>query len=246
MFTVTLVHLAPDLSHAGSDLESTFTGVDESYVLAALEAFRAIDPVQNAEADPHLLIESPAAKLLVRTGQGRLFVYNARNLTEPFAELEPAGILRQLASPADIPDPEPALPPPTPRRRRRGLAVTLITLAVALDVYSLAAFLRVRPAVTAPAVAFVTDPKILEGARLAAAGRYTTGNDPGDRVLDISADGHVRFLRTVAGGQRTLGEDTYRVAKHNDTTCLVTSAGRLIDIQSIYAVVYCRDTYRRR
>ncbi|HWA85246.1 MAG TPA: hypothetical protein VG710_03400 [Opitutus sp.] len=249
MFTVTLVHLAPDLSHAQADLGSTtFGDIDESYVLAALESFRGIDPLENTAAEPHLLIESPSAKLLVRTGQGRLFVYNARNTAEPFAELDPAGVLRQLGRPAasaatPAETPAPAL---VSHSRHGALAIVIITLAVILNGYTVYSFVHIRPVRTAPAVTFVADSQSAEGLRTAAAGRYATGSEPGNRMLEITADGHVRFLRITASGRRTLGEDTYRVAKRDGRTCLVTSAKGLIDIRDIYTVVYFHDTYRRR
>ena len=251
MFTITLVNLAPDLSHAQADLGSTtFADVDESYLLAALDSFRGIDALQNTAAEPHLLIESPAAKLLVRTGQGRLLVYNARNTTEPFVELDPAGVLRLLKRTAAAPDATPADAPPAPPRlapnRHGALAVAILTLALILNGYTVYSFFHVRPVEPALKVKFVSDSPTAERLRAAAAGRYSTGSAPGDRVLEITADGHVRFLRITSGGRRTLGEDTYRVAQRDDHTCLVISGKGIIDIRDIYSVVYFRDIYRRR
>ncbi|HVU24568.1 MAG TPA: hypothetical protein VHE13_10620 [Opitutus sp.] len=252
MLTITLVHLAPDLSHAQADLGSTTYGdVDEDYLLAALESFRGIDPLQNTAAEPHLVIESSATKLLVRTGQGRLFVYNARDLSEPFVELDPAGVLRLLsrsvtASGLEAADAAPAVAAAAPPSRHSALAVIIITLAVILNGYTIYSFFHVRPVRPPPEFTLVTDAAKADSLRTAAAGRYATGNEPGDRILEITADGHVRFLRVTSAGRRTLGEDAFRVAERNDHTCLVTAAKGIIDIRDIYTVVYFRDVYHRR
>lgn len=247
MFDVTFHNLAPDLTgtQAGAGV-SARGDVDEAQLVALLDAFRRIDAVENSEADPHIVIESAGAKLLVRTGHGKLFAYNARNLSEPFVELDPAGIVRQLGhQPAPVAA-EPAAPAPLHHPRRHGLAITILVLAVALNAYTIYSFVHVRPIHSPPVVEEVADPKAADAVRLAAAGRYITGPDPGDRVIEIAPDGHVRFLRFTTGGHRAVADSTYRVANRNGHPCLVTATGSVIDVQNIYTVVYYHDVYRRQ
>ena len=68
MFNVTTVNLSSDTTIADVAFGSSVLGnLAEDEVIALLERFRRIDPLQNNESDPHLLIEANAGRFLIRT-----------------------------------------------------------------------------------------------------------------------------------------------------------------------------------
>lgn len=97
MLNVTLVRLAPDARSA--DIAFGQAGVVElstEEFTERLEAFRELDPLQNAHADPEIRVQSGGQKYVVRTGQGMLFLYNVRDHTQPAQVLTTAEVLAEL------------------------------------------------------------------------------------------------------------------------------------------------------
>lgn len=253
MFNVTLVHLSPDLRTASERASpSSLGGISAGELLELLERFRALDPVQNAEAEPQVAIVSPAGKHFVRTEHGKLFLYEARDSSIPYRELTAAGILEVLAAPvqpggASTPAVPESAPPPRSPARRRALAFALLAGCVLLNAYTFLIATR-HPAVNGrPLVQLITDASELNAQRLATTGRYATGNTPGDRRIEIRADGRVQLARVTASGARILGEDTYRIGRSGSgAVCLVTPRHGVIEIRNIDTIVYYNDVYRRQ
>lgn len=97
MFQVTTVNLSTDTTAAGVMHGAVDVGELTAEEFAALlERFRRLDPVQNHEADPHLFVTMSAGKFRIRTGQGKLFLDNARDTSVPYAELTAEEIIHQL------------------------------------------------------------------------------------------------------------------------------------------------------
>ena len=247
-FNLTTINLTADLRTARADLGACDFGErDDAQLFAMLEIFRQIDPVQNHAAEPQIVIEAPTGKFLVRTGQGKLYLYNARDTTEPYAELTPEEIVAELERPAAAAPAAPAdaapIPPPAPHR---GIAFTILIAGLALNGYTLySAFYSESVNQKAPIV-LLTEADGLGAHQREAVGIYATGTQPGDRVIVVGADGHVQFSEIGSAKSINNGTDTYRLGRHDQTLCLSTTDSGVIDLLNIDTVVYYRDTYKRR
>jgi len=246
MFNVTTHNLSPDLRTAQADVGACdFGELDDAQLISLLEIFREIDPIQNHDAEPHVAIQTSAGKFLVRTGQGKLFLYDARDSTLPYVELDAAAIARELGSRRAVPDasaPEPDAAPPAPHH---GIAITILIAGLLLNGYTLYSVFYIDDVNEKPAIALVTDPKELVALQHSVVGRYATGAEPGDRAIDIAADGRVHFFKILASGERPDSNDTYRIGRHDSQLCLATRDSGVIDVTNIETIVYYRDTYRR-
>lgn len=99
MFHTTLINLDPDGSRASSELGSQCVGeLSAEELVALLHQFRALDPLQNVEADPEIVLERRRRKHIVRTAKGRLFFYDARNVLEQTLVLTPEEIVTEMES----------------------------------------------------------------------------------------------------------------------------------------------------
>src|ERR1017187_7019650 len=97
MFQVITINLSTDTTTADVAHGAVDIGELTAEEFAALlERFRRLDAVQNHEAEPHLFVTAPAGKFRIRTGQGKLFLDNARDSSEPYADLAAEEIVRQL------------------------------------------------------------------------------------------------------------------------------------------------------
>ncbi len=247
-FNLTTINLTADLRTARADLGACDFGErDDAQLFAMLEIFRQIDPVQNHAAEPQIVIEAPTGKFLVRTGQGKLYLYNARDTTEPYVELNSSAILREISLPHADSDEAAAAEDAAAAKRtpHRGIAISILIAGLLLNGYTLYSVFYIDDVNEKPAVKLVTDDKELTTLQAAVAGHYATGSEPGDRAIDIGADGRVRFLKRIATGERADGDDTYRVGRHDSQLCLSTRDSGVIDVQNAETVVYYRDTYRR-
>lgn len=247
MFNVTVINLTTDLRTARPDLGAHCLGTfDAAQLEAALETFRAIDPVQNLDAEPQVVVESRCGKYLVRTGQGKLFLYDARDSSIPYVELEPAQMVAALARSPTASDR--SADPTTPVRTSPHLAVgvTILAAGLLLSGYTVYSTFYVDDVNRLPPIQLVTDERELAGLRLSVVGHYVTGREPGDRGIVVTADGSVHFTKIVAGGERTDADDTYRIGRGSDgSVCLATTGSGVIDVRNIDTMVYYRDTYRR-
>jgi hypothetical protein len=250
MFQVATISLSADARQANAALGTTPLGeVSRADLFALLERFRQIDAVQNIEAEPHFSINAPAGKFLVRTGQGKLFLYNARDSSAPYAELTTAEIITQLetssSSRAPFSEHIPSPPASPPRAPHRGIAAAILVTGFALNGYTLYSVFYVEEVNSRPDVTLITDAAELKMRRHDVVGVFATGGKPGDRTIEISPDGRVKFselgLRT--GAAETT--DTYRVGRHAGKLCLATTDSGTIDVLNIDALIYYRDTYRR-
>lgn len=129
-FHVVTCNLAPDLCSAAPAYRlSDFGALDESQLLVVLELLRAIAPVQNDDAAPHVLIEAPAGRFRVTTRDGKLFLHEAaRRGARTGVELAAAAIALHLAQ---SPNAAASIIPAVPTRRTRW-KVTYALLGVAL------------------------------------------------------------------------------------------------------------------
>lgn len=247
MFTVTTVHLSSDTTRADAALGAAELGVLTAEEFAALLArFSRLDPVQNHEAEPHLLVTAAAGRFLIRTGQGKLFLYNARDTTQPYSELGAAELVALLDRPvtsAPFPDttPEPATTKPS---SRYGIAGAILAAGLALNGYTLYAAFYTESVNKKPAVTLLTEANELTARAREAVGTYSTGSQPGDRVITITADGKIRFSE-IGAKEGIANNDTFKLGRHDNQFCLLTPESGVVDFANPDTLVYYRDTYRR-
>jgi len=251
MFTVTAVNLSSDTTRADPTFGPVELGVlTPAEFTALLARFAHLDSVQNHEADPHLLVTAAAGRFQIRTGQGRLLVYNARDTTEPYSELTAAEIVAQLDRPLTTPPfkfsaSAPAAPAAPQAAPHSAIAFAILVAGLALNAYTLYSVFYTESVHTPPAVILLTEPAELAARSREVVGHYATGTQPGDRVITVTADGKVSFFELGARDGFTNGTDTYRLGRHDKKLCLLTTENGVIDIQNPDTLVYYRDTYRR-
>ncbi len=253
MFQVTLVNLAADASAADTAYDRSDLGeLPPDAVQALLERFARIDAVGNAEAEPQVNLSARAGKFFVRTGRGKLFLYNARDAAQSYAELSAAEIVAQLlgdeagAGPASAAADATSAPPAAkPRPANRGIAVAILAAGLAVNAYTAYSAFNTQTVNPRPAVTLVTDPAEVSNRLREFAGTYATGGQPGDRVIEIRADGTALFSALGAKGVRNYGSETFKLGKHGGKFALALRDAGLIEIQNLDTVVYYRDTYRR-
>ena len=135
---------------------------------------------------------------------------------------------------------------PTNRLKiKRAIAVLFLVCAVALDGYTLHSVTRIDDLNVHPPIQLVSDARESTALRNSAVGRYATGNEPGDRRIEIAQDGQIRFARIATGSERQDWDDSYRVARTGGKLCLSSSESGLVQITNIDTIVYYRDVYHR-
>ncbi len=254
MFNVTLVNLSADASAADTAHDRSDLGeLPAAQVQALLEQFARLDAVSNADAEPQINLSVRSGKFIVRTGRGKLFLYNARDSAQPYAELTAAEIVSQLlgeagaAAEGDVADPaDPAAQPAgRPRPANRGIAVAILAAGLAVNGYTAYSAFNTQTVNTRPAVTLVTDPAEAANRLREIAGTYATGSRPGDRVIEIRADGTALFSAFGAKGARSYGSEPFKLGRHGGKFALALRDAGLIEIQNLDTVVYYRDIYRR-
>jgi hypothetical protein len=127
----------------------------------------------------------------------------------------------------------------------RWLAGAILAGAVLLGGKTLQLAMKSKPIETEPTDIVWSDVSTAAPVQATAAGRYATGRESGDRILLIGADGGVQFGRIGLTGERIDQTDRYRTGRRGQRAVLVTSRSGVIDVQSIDAVRYYGDDYRR-
>ncbi len=158
MLHVVAMNLTPDLRTAQPDLGACdFGEVTEDDLVALLEKLRAIDPVQNHDAEPSLGIACTAGKFHVRTSGGKLFLYDALHPERGGSELAAAALARELAQLPPKPEtPAPEIVSP-PRRPRHGIAAAILCAGIMLNGYTLYSFFYIDDVNQKPPIVLVTD-----------------------------------------------------------------------------------------
>jgi hypothetical protein len=118
MYRVTTSRLGPDGRRINPASEDTDRGeMSAADLTILLDAFVEIDPADNEEHDPHIVVAGRGAKLIIRTSRGRLQVYDVRDHAAPAVEMTVAGIIERL----DLVETSSPFPGPTrPRPRADG------------------------------------------------------------------------------------------------------------------------------
>jgi len=249
VYQITTFHLGPDGRRASASSESADRGeFNAAELTVLLNAFTEIDPVENEELDPHILAVGRAAKLIIRTTRGRLQVYDGKDHAAPAVEMTAAAILERLdlapegATPLPQ-QPEGSQPPPT--APHRGIAFAMLLVGLALNGYILYSVFYVESVNKKPDVKLITDADELKGKQASLTGTYATGGRTGDRVIEVSAGGQIRFYELGAKGPINDSQDTYRIGRHDGLLCLSTPDSGVVDLVGD-TLVYYRDVYQKR
>jgi len=254
MYQVSTVNLSRDVRQADPAFGTADLGaIAAAELVSLLERFRELDAARNLSSDPYLVITGRSGKFHVRTGRGKLFLYNARDTVEPYAELTPSEILAQLerdtvtvapfflGSDALLSAPTRVKPAP-----HRAIAATILVAGVALNGYTLYSAFYTERVDARPAVVLVTDEAEAAARRREIAGTYATGSRPGDRVIVVREDGRVEFSEVGATGGINANADHYKLGRHGAKFRLSTQDSGVVDVLNLETLVYYHDTYRRK
>jgi hypothetical protein len=247
MFQVVTVNLATDAAAADIAHGTASLGELTAGELATLlERFRRLDPVQNHDTDPRILITVPSGQYRIRTGQGKLFLDTPRNSAQPYSELTAEEIIRFLKRPPTESDPdEPLETPAKGGASNFAIAAAILFAGLCLNGYTIYAVSYSQTVNVQPAVTLLTDPAEISARKGDAVGTFATGNQSGDRTITIEASSRITFAEV--GGHKAYSEsaDTIRIGRIGKDLCLKTVDNGVIEVVNIDTLVYYRDTYKR-
>lgn len=247
MLKLTLHNLTPDASALQAGTHE-LGKCDSATLQALLENFRRLSATEVAasdETEPVIVIATPTGKFLVRTGSQKLFLYNARDSNEPYAELTAEAIVAQLAAPSAPLLSEDAGLVTEAKSANRTAAFAILIVGLILNGYTLYSVFYTERVNQPPAVTLLTDLAEIQNYARRFSGMFQTGDSPGDRAIIIAPDGTLRFIEFLTRNRRAETIDTYQVGRHEGKVCFTTASNGVIAISSSDALLYYRDTYRR-
>ncbi len=246
MYRVTTSRLGPDARRINPTSENMDRGeLSAADLTVLLDAFVEIDPADNEENDPSVVVTGRGAKLIIRTSRGRLQVYDVRDHAAPAAEMTVPGILARLdkvETTAPFPTDDEQPPPTAPHR---GIAFAMLTLGLILNGYILYSVFYVESVNKKVEVKLLTDADEVKAKEAVLAGTYATGAKVGDRVIEVAATGQVRFYEIGSKGPINDSKDSYRIGRHDGLLCLTTAESGVVDLVGD-TLVYYKDIYQRR
>jgi hypothetical protein len=246
MYHVTTSHLGPDARRTKAASENMDRGkLNADELTALLNAFIEVDPADNEEYDPHIVVAGRSAKLIIRTSRSKLQVYDVRDHAAPAVEMTAAGVLQRLDRiETTSPFVEDGQQPP-PTAPHRGIAFAMLALGLILNGYILYSVFYVESVNKKIEVKLLTDPAEIKAKEATLAGTYATGAKTGDRVIEVDAAGQVRFYEIGAKGPINDSKDGYQVGRHDGLLCITTPDNGIVDLVGD-TLVYYRDVYQRR
>lgn len=262
MFRATLINWDRETGRAAPEMPPSRLGaLSSDEVLAMLEQFRAIDPIENAEADPEIHFEVRRQKHVVRTGQGRLYLYDPRNVLEPALVLSAAEVLAELdgsaaaartrapfGAPVEPSAEEVAVaPPPRPvSPLRPQYRLVLAGIACCLMGYQSYVHLGGGLGESIPAFQPLANARQVEVHREKLAGVYMTGSQSGHHGIALAADGTMKLFQLNPQGAPSLLQDTYRIGQVDGQLCVLgNQPGGVVRVVGETALVFCGETYQR-
>jgi hypothetical protein len=135
--------------------------------------------------------------------------------------------------------------PPASVIFRNVLSIALLLVGVGLAGVGIQRVTRIDVVNALPPVEWITKSSELEALQASAVGRYVTGNEPGDRGIEIRPAGRLRFFRMVEKGERAETDVPARLGRINGRLNFVTSHQGAVEVINIDTLSYYRDVYRR-
>jgi hypothetical protein len=246
MYRVSSAHLGPDARRTRAGNEVMERGeLSAADLTLLLDGFLEVDPADNEEYDPHIVVMGRGVKLIVRTSRGRLQVYDVHDHAAPAVEMTAAGILEALdraqSSSPFLDEPQ----QPSPTAPHRGIAFAMLALGLVLNGYILYSVFYVESVNKKVEVKLLTDAEEIKAKEATLAGTYSTGSKTGDRVIEVDSTGAVRFYEMGAKGPINDSKDKYRIGRHDGLLCMTTPDNGVIDMVGD-TLVYYRDVYQRQ
>lgn len=251
-YTLTLTQLSADGKKAGPELPTLQRpGISGRELHQLLKAAARLAPQVVYPTAPSIRVEAAAGKFIINLRDGRLQLvsWNAAPAHGANPSVDQIfAIVSGEEAEAD-PDQAPAgdsIPHAGSQRRGRRvwLGAGLVLAIVALNSFT---FWQDRR----PPRNFLPEFRLLApetADRLLAkvAGNYETGGRPGDRRLQIRANGTVQWIKFGAGRTTAeLRDLTVQPVATGETEGLLTSRQAIIQIKDPLTVVYFGDTYTR-
>ena len=269
VFSITLVNLQSDASRASPDFgRKVVDNISAEELRLLFERFCAIDPIQNVEAEPEIIVEYRRKQSIVSTGQRKLYLRSARRTDEPVLVFTPQDIIAELdgsamtartqrtvPARADYASNEsantsestlPNLEPPPTAVLRAGHRVALVALALGLLGYLGSSVLNVQSTAVKPAFVPIKNGPETEKLAKELAGVYMTGLQPGEHGLALTASGTITFFQVNALNAPNRILDTFVFGRVGEQLCLLShQPGGIIRFEVPDSLVFCGETYRR-
>ena len=249
---IVFAQLSPDGRQAGAQFsEVTRTDIGARALRKILRNLEQLAPQVEFPVQPALRITTPAGKFIIQAKAGRLtfvsWASGQHTTVTPTIDDMVRIVTGEIVEgePDDIAAPVVVAGPATGSRRKRVLIVALlIVVVVAVNVFTL---FEARK----PPGNFLPSYRLLEpasGSRLLenVAGEYETGAQPGDRRLEITRAGEVRWIKF--GVARAVAESrdlTVQAVQANGLPGLLTNRNTLITVKGPITLTYFNDTYTR-
>lgn len=266
MFHVTLVNLSADARTAIDGGGPVNLGqLSSGELVALLDTFAELDAVENMKVDPEVRVQSRRDRFVIRTGQKKLFLQDARNLSEPayvlstseiIAELDGSAAAKRTAPPVPLAftpgewagsgeaasvteiAPRPVVPP-------RPWPFALMGLVLLLGGYVAYSHWTTAAGAAQPALApLTTAERLAEDSSLT--GVYTTGGEPGKHGIIILGDGKLKLFQVSARAAPGVVYGSYQFGRLDNKICLATDQpGGLIKVLNRDSLEFCGEVYKR-
>jgi len=266
MFTVTLVNLDPDARTAVAGGGPVQVGtLSPGELMTLLDTFVGVDSLENMKADPEIRVQTRRDRFIIRTGQNKLFLQDARKPEEPafvvtaaeiIAELDGSAAAKRTAPPIPLPTtPDPWAQPagtssgfeyvPPPEKTERSRPWALIGLVLLLGGYlGYATWSQPAGDARVALVPLPTAERVSEEAALT--GVYTTGSEPGQHGIILLGDGKLKLFQMNAQAAPGVVYGTYAFGRLDGKLHLATDQpGGLIKVVDRESLEFCGEIYRR-
>lgn len=267
MFGVTLINLSRDASSALEGNAPIELGmIDKGRLTALLDTFAALDAVQNLKLDPEIRVQTKRDRFIVRTGEGKFFLYDARHPSdaahvcdspaEIIAEMDGSAAALRTVTPFKIepatdrygkPDDGPKIDENVAIKEPPSKTPTVVLAGIALILSGYIAYAEFSAAESdaTPALTMLT---ASEFARQDAAlvGVYMTGSLPGNCGIVVQGDRSLKIFRVNHQSAPSTAHGTYRLGRIESALYLATDQpGGLIKVLDTRTLEYCGERYER-
>lgn len=254
MFRLTTVNISDNWQEVVSYLGNIDRGVIGSAQLEkALEQYRSLDASALREAEPYLIVTGPGGKYIVRCLDRRLLLYRTDKADAPPFEGNAAEVIAELAFGAQNPkhsDENAASPPPVEAKAQRAtnrlIAIGMLIVGLAINGYTLYSAFYVDDVNRTPPLTPISSQAEVLDYRTRFAGRYVTGDEPGDRGIAMDANGVLRLYQI---GDRKAVVNTssfdYVFGKRDRRLYIAIHGVGQIEAPDPEKLIFFGDTYRR-
>jgi hypothetical protein len=235
-FSVGFKQLSPDARMAGADFgETERANVPAKELRGLLRAADALAPTVAYPLVPELRIKAPTGRYVVQLKEGRLHFISWSSAKSRGGNPTPDQILAIIAG-EEVEDD--TTPTPAPEVSTSGASVGRWVLGTLLALVTIGSLAFSLTSYTKPPGNLLPEFSLMEPAPAArlmeqVAGNYETGTTPGDRRLQIGADGRVVWVK--------FGQDRSEVERREFTAQAATTAGQPALFTSRKSLIKVKD-----